>query len=213
MAATLDRDLALRLDVIRRDHGDSVKIDEVALVVRGLLDTVDGDISAGDLRLYRELEGLADYIHSAKAEIVQLRPAEIKTEFIASATDELDAIIGATEGATNIILDSAEQIEHLGTMMEPDVAERLTEITTRIFEACNFQDITGQRISKVVKVLKEIEVRVETLVRVFGQEADLHAPRKTPKEVSSDEDLLHGPQLATDAHDQSEIDRLLASFD
>lgn len=210
-AKGVDRDLSLRLDAIRREHGDTVRVDQIAQVVRGMLDTMSGDINASDLRLYREIESLADYIHAAKAEIAALRPGEIKNEFIASATDELDAIVGATEAATNEIMDSAEHLESLTPMMDAQVAQRLTEITTRIFEACTFQDITGQRITKVVKMLKEIEGRVENLVKAFGTEDD--APTAKQKDASSDESLLNGPQLPSNAADQAEIDRLLASFD
>ncbi|MDA8230680.1 MAG: protein phosphatase CheZ [Magnetospirillum sp.] len=208
----VDRDLILRLDAIRQERGDMVPIDEVAEIVRAVLDTLTGDISAGDLRLYRELESLADYIHSARTEIAALRPDEIRSEFIPSATDELDAIIGATEAATNRILDAAEHLEGLSTAMEPQVAERLMEITTGMYEACNFQDLTGQRITKVVRVLKVIEDRVETLVKVFG--AGAREEKATGDgNVLTDEDLLNGPQLPDAAPDQAEIDRLLASFD
>lgn len=208
----VDRDLALRLDAIRKEHGDTVRVDQIGEVVRAMVDTMTGDIDAGDLKLYREIESLADYIHAAKAEIAALRPGEIKNEFIATATDELDAIVGATEAATNEIMDSAEHLESLTPLMDAEVAERLTEITTRIFEACTFQDITGQRITKVVKMLKEIESRVENLVKAFGSEIEPAGPR-AEKAVVTDQDLLNGPQLPTNAADQAEIDRLLASFD
>ncbi|CAA7626868.1 protein phosphatase CheZ [Magnetospirillum sp. UT-4] len=208
----VDRDLALRLDAIRREHGETVHVDQVAEVVRAILDTMKGDLNAGDIKLYREIESLADYIHAAKAEIAALRPGDIKNEFIATATDELDAIVGATEAATNQIMDAAERIEGLAPMMDSEVAQRLTEVTTQIFEACTFQDITGQRITKVVKMLKEIEGRVESLVRALGSE--MEGPgEKAAKALVTDEDLLNGPQLPASAADQAEIDRLLASFD
>lgn len=186
-------------------------MDDLAEVVHALLETVTGDISAGDLRLYRELEDLAGYIHSARAEIAALRPSEIKTDFIPTATDELDAIVGATEAATNLILDAAERLEGLSPVLDPEVAERVMEITTAIYESCNFQDLTGQRITKVVKMLKEIETRVENLVKIFGAEVD--DTTKKSKEIVTDQDLLNGPQLPDAAPDQAEIDRLLASFD
>ncbi|MBF0327502.1 protein phosphatase CheZ [Magnetospirillum moscoviense] len=210
----VDRDLALRLEAIRQQHGDTVRVEEIGAVVRALLETMTGDIDGKDLKLFQEVESLASYIHAAKAEIAALRPGEIKDEFIASATDELDAIVGATEAATNEIMDAAEQLETLSPMMDEQVAARLTEITTRIFEACTFQDITGQRITKVVRMLKEIEGRVDSLVKAFGGEV-ADAPSKKAKDpnVITDEDLLNGPQLPAGAADQAEIDRLLASFD
>lgn len=208
----IDRDLALRLAAIREEHGDSVRVEQVGEVVRALLDTMTGDVNANDLKLYRELESLSEYIQSARSEIAALRPGDIKNEYIASATDELDAIVDATEAATNEIMDAAEHLDGLAPLMEVEAAEKLTEITTRIFEACTFQDITGQRITKVIKALKEIEARVENLVKAFGGEIEAAGPRKE-KAVTSDEDLLNGPQLPSGAADQAEIDRLLASFD
>ena len=212
-ARGVDRDLELRLDAIRREHGDTVQVAKIGEVVRAMLDTMAGDIGAGDLRLYRELESLSQYIHAAKEEIAALRPGEIKNEFIASATDELDAIVGATEAATNEIMDAAESLCSLNAVLEQDVADRLDQITTRIFEACTFQDITGQRITKVVKALKEIEDRVEGLVKMFGADfADGKAKSDAPKDLT-DQDLLNGPQLPGSGTNQADIDALLASFD
>ncbi len=217
----VDHDLQLRLDELRRECGDMVRIDRIADVVRSILESVSGDLSPTDLRLYRELEALAGYIHEAKAEIAALRPQDVKSDYIASATDELDAIVSATEDATNEILDAAERLEAIIPLLDAEVAEKLTEATTRIYESCNFQDITGQRISKVVKALKHIEEKVDALVSVFGAElgqAPVQAPAKSDKPAATDgkptdEDLLNGPQLPTAATDQAEIDRLLASFD
>ncbi len=209
MSATgVDRDLELRLDAIRREHGDTVHIDKVGEVVRAMLDTMAGDISSGDLQLYRELESLSRYIHAAKEEIAALRPGEIKNEFIASATDELDAIVGSTEAATNEIMDAAESLGGLSPLLDRDMANRLEEITTRIFEACTFQDITGQRITKVVKALKEIETRVEGLVRMFGGDIDGGAESAGGAKPLTDEDLLNGPQLPGNATNQADIDAL-----
>jgi len=212
-ASGVDRDLELRLDAIRREHGDTVQVSKIGEVVRALLDTMTGDISAGDLRLYRELESLAQYIHAAKDEIAALRPGEIKDEFIASATDELDAIVGATEAATNEIMDAAESLGSLSPMLDQEVANRLDEITTRIFEACTFQDITGQRITKVVKALKDIEDRVESLVKMFGAEFGDDSAKTEGAKTLTDQDLLNGPQLPGNATNQADIDALLASFD
>ncbi|OIQ93719.1 chemotaxis regulator CheZ [mine drainage metagenome] len=213
---TVDRDLASHLEALRQERGDSVRIDEIGDIVRSLLTTLSGDISAGDLKLYQEIEGLALYIHKAKAEIAALRPRDIQNEFIASATDELDAIVGATENATNEILDAAEKLEELSGEFPPEISARLSDVTTRIFEACNFQDITGQRITKVVRALKHIEERVEALVSAFGpelqeqlaQSALSGAGAAAAESPVTDEDLLNGPQLPDMAHDQAAIDAL-----
>lgn len=218
MPGRADKDLALRLDALRRDLGETVRIDQIADVVRAMLTSMTGDINAADLRLYHELESLATYIHKARSEIASLRPQDIQDRYIATATDELDAIVDATETATNNILDAAEQIENALADMPPEVAERLGNITTQIYEACNFQDITGQRITKVVKTLKDIEAKVEALVAAFGpairaEEDHERAEAADGAKALTDEDLLNGPQLPHAASRQDEIDKLLASFD
>jgi chemotaxis protein CheZ len=214
MSATVDRDLALHLEALRKERGDTVKVDEIGDIVRSLLTTLSGDLSAGDLKLYQEVEGLAVYIHKAKAEIAALRPHDIQQEYIASATDELDAIVGATETATNEILDAAEKLEELTPELTPEQGAKLMDTTTRIFEACNFQDITGQRITKVVKALKHIEERVEGLVAAFGPEFQeqlantIAAQSPQGGTTITDQDLLNGPQMPEKAHDQAAIDAL-----
>jgi chemotaxis protein CheZ len=213
MSATVDRDLALHLENLRKERGNAVKVDDVGEVVRSLLVSLVGDLSPGDLRLYREVEALANYIHKARAEIAALRPQDIQSHYIASATDELDAIVGATETATNDILDAAEQLESLSGELTPDQAQRLTDFTTKVYEACNFQDITGQRITKVVRALKHIEERIEALVSAFGPEASTAMTAEEPPPQGddppvSDQDLLNGPQLPEQAADQAAIDAL-----
>ncbi len=115
-------------------------------------------------------------------------------------------------------MDATEQIEVVMSELESDQADRLMNATTMIFEACGFQDITGQRITKVVKALKDIEDKINALVQAFGSEIDkvkAAQPKKKKDEDKpmTDEDLLDGPQLENQAQTQEEIDALLASFD
>lgn len=212
MSPAIDRDLILHLEALRKEHGEMVKVEDVGEVIRSILTSLSGDLSSGDLRLYQEVESLATYIHHAKAEIAALHPQEIQDHYIASATDELDAIVGATEAATNDILDAAEQLESLTPVLSEEQGQRLTEITTKVYEACNFQDITGQRITKVVKALQHIEERVEALVSAFGPEFREQITTETPapveEDITSEEDLLNGPQLPQEAADQAAIDAL-----
>jgi chemotaxis protein CheZ len=211
MPSTVDRDLALHLEALGKRQGDTVKVEDIGEVIRSLLMSLSGDVSAADLKLYQEVEALAAYIHNAKAEIAALRPQDIQEHYIASATDELDAIVGATEAATNDILDSAEKLEALAADLTPEQGQRVTEAITLIYEACNFQDITGQRITKVVRALKHIEERIDALVAAFGPELK-EAVQRPGAEVEgapqTDEDLLNGPQLPDKAHDQAAIDAL-----
>lgn len=228
-AVTEQKILRQRLDAAFAEAAQPLSRDEVTDIVRNILGSMDGDISATDLRLYKEVVDLAKFIETAKQEIAALQPAEIRDEHIRTATDELDAVIGATEKATFAIFDACDAIGAIAGQSDADTSAKLNEQITKIYEACNFQDITGQRISKVVRTLKHIESKVDMIVAAFGSEVrQNHAPRlaKLAAEEAeaavhyepmsaeeADKQLLHGPQLPGNAMDQDEIDRLLASFD
>ena len=213
-----DPDLVARLDELRETYGDSVKVEDVVDVVDSIMSTMKGDISSADMELYTELESLATYIHSAKAEIAQLRPDDVKEKYLTSASDELDAIVEATADATNNIMDATEIVENAMGEVDQEVSDKLMDATTKIYEACTFQDITGQRITKVVTALKHIEEKIDALVDAFGSEIEKYkaenpdAEDDGPKEIT-DEDLLEGPQLEGEGRSQEDIDALLASFD
>ena len=206
-------ELERRLQSLRAERGDRVSIDEVAEVVASIMSTMQGDVSAIDLALYSELDELAKYIHSAKAEIASLCPDDIRHKHLPAAADQLDAIVLATEEATGKILEAAENIEtEAGKLDAPGINDQVT----RIFEACSFQDLTGQRISKVVTTLKVIEERIDRLVRAFGDEVartrEAEA-RRGDGPAKSKGDNLTGPQLPGEGNKQEDIDALLARFD
>ena len=188
--------------------------EDVAEILSQVVGSMEGDVSALDLKIYRELESLVQYIEAAKNEIASIRPQELGADFIVSATDELDAVVGSTEEAAGRILDAAEAIQTVAEDLEPAVQEKIIDQVTEIFEASNFQDLTGQRITKVVKTLKHIESRIEALVGILGEEVERVRHSVAPEAATDDETtLLNGPQLPGNANDQDEIDRLLASFD
>jgi len=167
-----------------------------------------GSIPGDAAGLYDGLAKLAKIIESARRDIAALRPDEIRQKHLPSATDELDAIVAATAAATSDILDAAEKIS---AMAEAVGSAKLTDEVMRIFEACSFQDITGQRITKIVRTLKEIESKVAEMVRAFGS---LEAAASGTETAASgdgrtgDEALLNGPQLPTNAHTQADIDAI-----
>lgn len=156
-------------------------------------------------RLFEELTRLARFIEAAKRDIAALHPDEIRQKHLPTAADELDAIVAATAEATGAILDAAEKLTAIGSTGSPEISDQVTEQVTRIFEACTFQDITGQRITKVIKTLKQIEAKVADLVQAFG-DAPPPRHRAAAPAATGDAALLNGPQLPGAAASQSEID-------
>jgi chemotaxis protein CheZ len=184
--------------------------DMVAEIVRAVLSSMRGDLTAQDTALLGEVEELAHTVANARAEIAALRADDITVSHIPSATDELDAIVAHTAEATNIILECCETLDALGPTLTGEAARAVQDVTTRVYEACGFQDITGQRITKVVSTLQAIESKVAQIIEVFGRGARSAGPAVAASETES---LLNGPQMPASAMDQSDIDALLASFD
>ena len=181
----------------------------VAEVVQSVLASMRGDLTSVETSLLNEVAELGRTIANARAEIAALQVDDITASHIPSATDELDAIVSHTAAATDSILEVCETLDKVAGTLEADGAGVLQEATTRIYEACSFQDITGQRITKVVATLKAIDSKVGHIISTFDQRGN----RPPPKPLPAEESLLNGPQLPASAMDQSDIDKLLASFD
>lgn len=199
----------------------AVKRSAVKKVVSAAKKAAKGKRSATGIErlIFSELENLAGYIHDAKQEIASIRPDEVKDDFLPKAEIELGAIVEATAEATHTIMDACDGLDGLMSTLNGDAAATLMDATTKIYEACTFQDITGQRINKVVKTLQHIDERIDRLIKVFGVKIEKSNSTEQQNEHGaqqmkvSDEDLLEGPQLKGRGKSQAEIDDLLASFD
>ncbi|PKR54082.1 protein phosphatase CheZ [Thalassospira marina] len=173
-----------------------------------------------DLELIRtQIEEMNEHIHKAKIQIAALRHPKATDDRLVTAASELDAIVKDTEMATHTILESAEQIDDLAMTLKnsatsdfvADHVEQIAFIVTKIFESCNFQDITGQRINKVVKTLEFVEKRVHNMILIWGEDAFADLPLTQEEEdvaKAEDADLLNGPQMEGEGISQDDIDKL-----
>ncbi|CAA7624694.1 Chemotaxis protein [Magnetospirillum sp. LM-5] len=166
--------------------------------------------------LKTELRALAVCIEQTKQEIAALKPKDSDDDRLMTVTFELDAIVNATEGATNSILEGAEKIDALAREIESHgdayvkrLADDISETVITLFEACNFQDITGQRISKVVRTLKFVEGKITNMIDIWGPDniAEI-VPKQAPEISDNDAKLLNGPALENQGISQDDIDKL-----
>jgi chemotaxis protein CheZ len=207
-------DLTRRLEALRSER-PIVDAATVAAAVEEVVSSLTGSLSLSEIKLYQELETLALVIQAAKREIAMIQPHDIPHHHIPLATDELDAVVAATAAATGVILDEAEVLEKLGATLQPEARAQITDSVTKIFEASNFQDITGQRITKVVKTLRYIETKIHGLLEAFGDQVEHFVPPVEPEpetEADADRRLMAGPQLPGNANSQADIDAILAGL-
>jgi chemotaxis protein CheZ len=134
---------------------------------------------------------------------------------MAKVNGELGAVVGGTEQATQQILEAAEAIDQAASAMakvtSPDqhkiLSEDIQERVVSIFEACNFQDLTGQRISKVMTTMKFIESHITVMMDIWGgvDAIKAHAPAIEDTR-DADAKLLNGPKLDGDVGHASQDD-------
>ncbi len=162
-------------------------------------------------QLYRDCQDLALYIAKARREIAAMRPDELKVDRLPRAGRELEAIVQATETATQGIMTAAEEIMAVDRN-RPEAGQMIEDACMRIFEACSFQDITGQRITKVVNTLTYIEDRLNTLQAAWGPDLkDAVAEADETPDADPDRVLLNGPALAGEGVSQADVDALMAA--
>ncbi len=173
-----------------------------------------------DRRLHLEVRSLIQYITRLREEIAGIaREQDDQTAFDGMA-DRLDAIVDSTADATNSILTAMEDVDEVVEKLRahPEPAEidalcdQICERTMSAMEACSFQDLTGQRINRVVGSLKFVEQRVNSMAEICGRQEILELGQDmegVPEQMDGGV-VLDGPQRAEDAISQDEIDNLFS---
>jgi chemotaxis protein CheZ len=179
-----------------------------------LLETYRAQIEQCE-KLKVELDLIYDAISRTKREIAVLHGKSFDGEEMARVNGELGAVVGGTEEATQQILEAAEAIDQAATALtkvnSPDqqklLSEEIQERVVSIFEACNFQDLTGQRIKKVMTTMKFIENHITVMMDIWGgvDAIKAHAPPIIDTRVGDDR-LLNGPKLEDDVGHASQDD-------
>jgi len=163
--------------------------------------------------LKQELELMYEAISRTKRELASLQASEADHAGVARASLELDAVVGSTESATQNILHAAEEIEEMAKTLSASVkseqdqalAQDIQDQVVRLYEACNFQDLAGQRIAKVTATLKFIEQHIVRMMEIWG---DLDRNANAPAVAANR--LINGPRLESDVGhaSQQDIDRM-----
>ena len=202
---------------------DNSEVLRAIAVIEAKLDRVLTVEQTDIAQIQLEISDISGRIKATNVEIAALRHPLAGEDKFQLASEELGAVVKATENATNAIMSCAEEVEDIvrevrAQMPDGYQSSRLGDIhetIMRIYEACNFQDLTGQRINKVVRALSFIEERVESMLSVWHK-ADLATMPLPPSIIKDDAGLaLTGPAPTDPDHaahqeniSQSDIDAL-----
>jgi len=124
-------------------------------------------------RLRMDLVEMATAIAKTRTEIASIKPEGDHKGSLTEASEELDSIVHATEGATSDILAAAEQVQEIAWTLrehgiDAEACDALDRRSADIYTACSFQDLTGQRTRKVVEVLRFLEQRINAMIDIWG---------------------------------------------
>jgi chemotaxis regulatin CheY-phosphate phosphatase CheZ len=195
-----------------------VAIEEVRRLSVSIRDWVTRKVDTGGAShitiLRRELHEMGAYIQRTREELASLRMKDgapvSGNSRINLATEELDEIVRSTERATSDILNAAEHVLKLADAVQAlsaETAASLSEHATEILTACSFQDLTGQRITKVVNTLRYLEQRVNAMIEIWGIESAKSV--EEPVDTRPDAHLLNGPARRGEEKSQADIDAIL----
>lgn len=159
---------------------------------------------------------LQDLRQCIKQETNALQHSDNEIDHFQDASEQLSSITEATHKAADAIMESAEQSDAnilalrsiVGNNTEAErVLDQMTANTQKMYEACTFQDITGQRVSKVKNSLGFIEERIHSIVLLLDGGSPVNTKLDAPGKTE-DEKLLNGPQLEGGGLKQSDVDAL-----
>lgn len=213
MAPATPAQIAHLAEFLKSSHGD-VKLDDVMELAERMAETLDATVAHTDALLHEEFRTIASEITRLKREMSSLRPDHMRFERIPEAGRELDAVVESTEEASSAIMTAAEEIM-AADITDPDAYKAMVdERMIIIFEACAFQDLTGQRIRKVIKTLTWIDERIAHL----AQRLKLEGAGEQDEEEDEDERrmrelILHGPQMKGEGVSQDAVDDFFSKSD
>lgn len=216
MQATLGKTLLKSMVDLRQEKGN-ISLQDVGGIFMEMASSLNPDSSNVDKFVHEEIERLAKYIIDTKKEIFAMQTNDKSEAVIIDASAHLDEVIKHTEQATNTIMDSCDKVQAAAGGIGGDKEAAIMAATNDIFDACTFQDITGQRIRKVIKLLENIEGRINKLNDLLGDspifvQADTNTDLSKAAVPANDKDLLNGPQLKGQGTNQADIDALFASL-
>jgi chemotaxis protein CheZ len=129
------------------------RIAELSAEVHATVDLVD----FSETNLSSQLKGIREQI----AGVIAVPTAATRNSGL-----ELEAVVQATESAANRIMEAAEAI---GDWLrdgkhDPEALKDVNEKVNAIFEACSFQDVTGQRIRRAIQHLQQVETMLTDIM-------------------------------------------------
>ena len=201
--------LFVKLQNLQNQNSGTIDMNNVDDVIRQFLEIIRTHITtAQQHEIYYQIEMISAQIISLKTDVSNISEEVLDEDFIPQVTMELSAVVNQTERSVINILDIADEMTRLcDEIPNLKLREELMVKTVKILENCNFQDLTGQRIKKIIDRLSEIESTIYKMLHALRPNKQLRT-----KKVHAEKHLLNGPQKELDCPSQEEVDELFNSL-
>lgn len=177
-------------------------------ILKEFSDTIGSYVSVEEKSiLSNQINNVLSQITNLKAQTFQMGSDILKDNYIPDISVELHSVIAQTEKSVEGILDVSDAIRNISTgNVSADTKEDLMINSTKLLELCNFQDLTGQILQRIIKRLTTIETTIGNIFHILRQDprvilTEIVEPVKT-------DSLLNGPQTEEERPSQSEVDDL-----
>ncbi|MGJ8529530.1 protein phosphatase CheZ [Maritalea sp.] len=162
-----------------------------------------------DKSMYRELKDMLDSIEELRGDLSKVGADDIFSRRIPEMGRELSAIVSATEVATNTIMNIAEKVVEADKSDPAAYAKSVEQHMMAIFEACTFQDLTGQRVTRVIQTVEVIEQRIELLCHMIeSNQITTVASTVSDSEKRNQSRLVRGPANEGEGINQDTVDAM-----
>ncbi len=224
-------------------EGDPDEIQKITSLISELQPEESDESGELSSTIYNGLKEILESINDFKKTTVNKLDSsltEIAGDALPETSDQLEAIVRATEKATNTIIDTTEKMQdsHIRINKEMKKISEMKEQLERglvgvinvmdsmenirsendahlmtILEALSFQDITGQRIYKIVEIVSKMDKNIKQIVLDLGLKIKKKEADADPETIKKGEELLalmKGPQ--ENGINQNDVDDIISKF-
>ena len=202
-------ELFIKLKHLQGENAGTIDINNIDNIIKQFLEVLNSHLTSSQERdIYHQIEMILAQFTALKRDISNMSREILDDSFIPDITMDLRSVILQTEKSVTGILDVSDEISNMSQKItDPALREELMIKSTRILELCNFQDLTGQRIQKIVHHLTEIESVIYKMLHALRPDLKLR-----DKHASEEHALLNGPQKEHETPSQNDIDDLFDSL-
>jgi chemotaxis protein CheZ len=210
LSAVVEQQAAALVACVNEGTQSKLDVSRALEVARVMTSSLEGTLRELDHGFADAVRDAAEDIHDLRMELASLGVDKLRSDHLPEAGHELDAVVEETEKATDRIMESAEAIM-AADRSDPAAFESLVDAQMiDIFEACTFQDITGQRIAKVVETLQRLETRFDRMLSALptAEGEEVKTADEAAVDARKEDQILNGPQRDGPQVAQDDIDAL-----